>query len=551
MFYKSKKFKIFDSDALKNFHKRIFFSIIIFLSCYFTAIFRIADIMIFDIYANESFEIVNTPERGKIYDRNGQLLSTNIKSYSLFANPVEIKNKLQLSKKLSLIVNLKADDIYKKLDTNKHFVYLKRNITPKEHQKIIELGEINLKTHLENKRIYPYQNASSHIVGYVNIDNKGQAGVEWGYEEILNAGNDIYLSIDINLQNAVRQELIKTIDKFSADSGLSIVFDIKKGEILSLNNFPDFNPNNINDSSLEDRLNRALQSNYEMGSVFKPLTVAMGIDKKLIRKEMTFDVSKPIKNKIHDFHPFKGFLTIKEIIVKSSNIGTAKIAKKIGKENQIEFFHKIGFFDPVKINLKEATKPLGNQNNWGSMETMTIGYGHGFAVTPLHLVVAYGSILNQGKKINPKLILNEKDLKITKVINQDTSNYISKLLRAVVTETEYTGPRVKIEGYDIGGKTGTAELLNEFGQYNKDANRTLFIGAFPMSDPKYLVLSIIDNPKKLKEENYSITGATVNAPLVKNIILRMIEIFNIPKKFNGDILNAAITINYKVFNVIN
>ena len=185
------------------------------------------------------------------------------------------------------------------------------------------------------------------------------------------------------------------------------------------------------------------------------------------------------------------------------------------------------------------------------METMTIGYGHGFAVTPLHLVVAYGSILNQGKKINPKLILNEKDLKITKVINQDTSNYISKLLRAVVTETEYTGPRVKIEGYDIGGKTGTAELLNEFGQYNKDANRTLFVGAFPMSDPKYLVLSIIDNPKKIKEENYSITGATVNAPLVKNIILRMIEIFNIPKKFNDEILNAATTTNYKVFNVIN
>ena len=515
MFYKSKKFKIFDSDALKNFHKRIFFSIIIFLSCYFIAIFRIADIMIFDIYAYESLEIVNTPERGKIYDRNGQLLSANINSYSLFTNPLEIKEKLQLSKKLSLIVNLETDEIYKKLNTNKHFIYLKRNITPKEHQKIIELGEINLKTQLENKRVYPYQNASSHIVGYVNIDNKGQAGVELGYEEILSAGNDIYLSIDINLQNAVRQELIKTINKFSADSGLSIVFDIKKGEILSLNNFPDFNPNNIKDSSLNERLNRALQSNYEMGSIFKPLTIAMGIDKKLISKEMTFDVSKPIKNTIHDFHPFKGFLTIKEIIVKSSNIGTAKIAKKIGKENQIEFFNKIGFFDPVKINLKEATKPLGNQNNWGAIETMTIGYGHGFAVTPLHLVVAYGSILNQGKKINPTLILDEKDLEITKVINQDTSNYISKLLRAVVNETEYTGPRVKIEGYDIGGKTGTAELLNEFGKYNKDANRTLFIGALPMSDPKYLVLSIINNPKKLKEENYSITGATVNAPLVK------------------------------------
>ena len=551
MFNKSKKLKIFDSDALKNFHKRIFFSIIIFLLFYFTAIFRIADVMIFDIYSNEILEIANTPERGKIYDRNGQLLSANIKCYSLFTNPLKIKNKFHLSKQLSLIINLNSDEIYKKLNTNKHFIYLKRNISPKEHQKIIELGEINLKTQLENKRVYPYQNTSSHIVGYVNIDNKGQAGVERSYEEILREGNDIHLSLDINLQNAVRQELIKTANKFSADSGLSIVFDIKKGEILSLNNFPDFNPNNLKDSNLQERLNRALQSNYEMGSIFKPLTIAMGIDKKLISKEMTFDVSKPIQNKIHDFHPFKGSLTIKEIIVKSSNIGAAKIAEKIGKKNQIEFFHKVGFFDPVKINLKEATQPLGNQNNWGKMETMTIGFGHGFAVTPLHLVVAYGSILNQGKRINPKLILNEKDLETTEVIHKDTSNYISSLLRAVVLETEYTGPRIKIEGYDIGGKTGTAELLNEFGQYNKDANRTLFVGAFPMSDPKYLVLTVIDNPKKIKEENYSITGATVNAPLVKNIILRMIEIFNIPKKFDDEILNAATTINYKVFNVIN
>ena len=168
MFNKSKTFQIFDSDALKNFHKRIFFSIIIFLFCYFTAIFRIADLMILEINSNESLEIANKPERGKIYDRNGQLLSTNIKSYSLFANALQIKNRFLLSKKLSLIINVNTDEIYKKLNTNKHFVYLKRNISPKEHQKIIELGEINLKTQLENKRVYPYQHTSSHIL-YQNL----------------------------------------------------------------------------------------------------------------------------------------------------------------------------------------------------------------------------------------------------------------------------------------------------------------------------------------------------------------------------------------------
>jgi len=551
MIKQSKKFKIFDSDALKNFHKRIFFSIIIFLCCYFIAIFRIADVMIFDINSKESLEIVSKKDRGKIYDRNGQLLSTNVKSYSLFAKPLKIKNKLQLSKKISSIINIDSNEVYKKLNIEKNFVYLKRNISPKEHQKIIEIGEIGLQTHLENKRIYLYRNNAAHIIGYVDIDNIGQAGIERGYEDILNKGKDIFLSIDINLQNAVRHELVKTIKKFSANSGLAIIMDIKKSEILSINNYPDFDPNNINNSVLEERLNRALQSNYEMGSTFKPITVAMGIDYDLIKKDMLFDVSRPIKNTIHDYHPFDGSLGIKDIIVNSSNIGTAIIAKIIGKKKQVKFFRKIGFYDPVKINLKEATTPLGNKNNWGDIETMTIGYGHGFAVTPLHLAVAYSCLLNEGKKLNPKIILSEEDQEITQVIKKETSDYILTLLRAVVTETEYTGPRVRIEGYDIGGKTGTAELINEFGKYNKNANRTFFIGAFPMSEPRYLILTVIDNPKKIKEENYNITGASVNAPLVKDIILRMIEILNIPKKYNNEILNAAITENYKISNVIN
>ena len=480
------------------------------------------------------------------------MLSTNIKSFSLYANPINIKNKISLSKKLSLILNKDYDEINSKLNSKNKFVFLKRNISPQEHQKIIDLGEINIQTLVEKKRIYPYQNATSHLVGYVNIDNLGQAGIERSFEEQLSKGVNIYLSIDINLQNAIRQELINTISKFSADSGSSIVLNIKSGEILSLNNYPDFNPNEIKDMDPNNFLNRALQSNYEMGSTFKPFTIAMAIDQNLINKEMLFDVSKPIKNKIHDFHPHKGKLSIKDIVVKSSNIGTAKIAEKVGKKNQIDFFKKVGFYDRVDINLDEAAMPLGNKNNWGLLETMTIGFGHGFAITPLHLANAYSSILNDGKKNKLKLILNKNkkiipDLDKNQIIKKETSDYIKKLLRAVVVETDYTGPRVKIEGYHIGGKTGTAELLNEFGRYDKNANRTLFIGAFPMMDPKYLILTIIDNPKKIKKENYSITGATVNAPLVKEIILRMIEILNIPRK-NREILNADITIDYELNN---
>jgi cell division protein FtsI (penicillin-binding protein 3) len=556
MFIKNTKFKIFDSDALKNFHKRIFLSIIIFLFCYFVAIFRIAEVMIFDIDSNLDFKNIVNYERGKIYDRNGHLLSTNIKSFSLYANPLNIKNKNFLSKKLSLILNKDYDEINLKLNSEKKFVFLKRNISPQEHQKIIDLGEINIQTLIEKKRIYPYQNAISHLVGYVNIDNLGQAGIERSFEEQLSKDVDVHLTIDINLQNAIRQELINTISKFSADSGSSIVLNIKSGEILSLNNYPDFNPNEIKDVNQNNLLNRALQSNYEMASTFKPFTIAMAIDQNLINKKMLFDVSKPIKNRIHDFHPYNGKLSIKDIIVKSSNIGTAKIAEKVGKKIQIDFFKKLGFYNRVDIELDEAALPLGNQNNWGPLETMTIGYGYGFAITPLHLANAYSSMLNNGKKNKIKLILNKDkkkiyDLEKNQIIKKETSNYIKKLLRAVVVETDYTGPRVKVEGYYIGGKTGTAELLNKFGKYNKNANRTLFVGAFPMMDPEYLILTIIDNPKKIKKENYSITGATVNAPLVKEIILRMIEILNIPRK-NREILNADITTDYELnSNVFN
>ena len=546
-----KKFKIFDSDALVNFHKRIFLSIIIFLFCYFVAIFRIAEIMIFEIDSKKSFDKIVKKERGKIYDRNGNILSTNINSFSLSANPLKIKNKINLAENLSRIINIDSKKLLNKLNSKKKFVYLKRNISPKEHQKIIELGEIYLETQLVKERIYPYQNTASHLVGFVNVDYEGQAGIEKGYDKLLKEGKNIYLTINVDLQNAIRNELIKTIEKFSADSGLSIVMNIKNSEILSLNNYPDFNPNNIKKSNKNDRLNRVFQSNYEMGSTFKPITIAMGIDNNLIDKNMLFDVSKPIKNKIHDFHPFDGKYNIKEIVVNSSNIGTAKIAEIIGKDNQIKFFKKIGFYDRVDVKLLEASKPLGNKNNWGNIETMTIGYGHGFGITPLHLAVAYSSLLNKGQKIKPKLTLEvSPEREKNNIISEKTSNYIAKLLRAVVLETVYTGPRVKIKGYDIGGKTGTAELLDENGEYNKNANRTLFVGAFPMSDPKYLVVTIIDNPKKIKEENFNITGAAVNAPLVKNIILRMIEILNITK-ISEEVLNAATSLEDINKNAVN
>ena len=549
MLIKTKNFKIFDSDALKNFHKRIFFSIIVFSCFYFVAVFRIASLMILESDPKNIIQEKKVKERGKIYDRNGNLLATNITSYSLSVRPTKVKNKFELAKKLAMIIDVDANEILDKLQFKKN-IYLKKDISPKENQKIIDLGEINLTTPIGKKRIYPYQSIGSHIVGYVDIDNKGQAGIERGFEDYLSIGKDVFLTIDINLQNAVRNELLTTINKFSADSGLVIIMNVKTGEILSSSSYPDFDPNNRKTFNENNLFNRSIQANYEMGSTFKPLTVAMGLEKNLIKPDMYFDVSKPIKNTIHDYHPHKGTYNIKEIIVNSSNIGSAKMAEIIGKKNQQEFFKKIGFTEKIDIQLLEAAKPMGNTYNWGPIETMTIGYGHGYAITPLHLITAYSIISNNGKKVKPKIFLDEKNLIYKEqIIKPETSKYILSLLRAVVTETKFTGSQIKINGYEIGGKTGTADLIKN-GNYQQNANLTSFLGVFPISKPKYAVLAIIENPKKTKKIK-KLTGATVSTPLVKKIILRMIEILNLPRIINEEILNAATTINNNNKNVVN
>ena len=287
----TKKFYFFDSKALKNFHKRIFFSITIFVLVYFIVFFRIVDVMILEKVINLNNDIIQIKKRGNIYDRNGFLLSSTINAHSLSVNSTKLKNKKILSERLSSIIFIPKEKINDLFNQNSRFVWLKRSISPREHQNIIDLGEIGLRIDKEKRRIYPYGNISSHVVGYTDIDGKGLSGIERGLNESLSKGIDVHLSIDINLQQAVRKELLKIMNKFSADSGISIVIDITNGEIISLNSLPDFDPNNNNTFNNNNLFNRVIQGNYEMGSIFKPLTIAMGIDKEIINSEMVFDVS--------------------------------------------------------------------------------------------------------------------------------------------------------------------------------------------------------------------------------------------------------------------
>ena len=542
-----KKIKLFDTDSLKSLHKRVFFSITIFIFVYFISVYRISNIMLFSEEIINNYEKNQNFERGNIYDKNGIILATSIESISLSVNPVKIKNHYSLSKSLSKILLIDQHEIEKKLKSNKKFVWLKRNITPIEYQQIINLGEINLQTHKEIKRIYPFKNSSSHIVGYVDIDLNGQSGIERFFNNELSMSKDIHLSIDINLQQSVRKNLKNTISKYNAESGLAIVMDITNGNILSSVSLPDFNPENKGNYSENNLINRVLQSNYEMGSTFKPITATMGYDLDIIKPEMTFDVKKRFKG-ISDHDNFKnnGIYNVEKIIVESSNIGSAQIASLIGKKNQKKFFKKLGFNNRIDIENKEAAKPLGNKNNWGPIETATIGFGHGFSITPLHLVKAYATLANDGYEVFPTLIAKEEIYKKNKILNKNSSSlYFLSLLKSVVTKTDYTGPRVKVDGYDIGGKTGTSELINPKGGYYTDRNLTSFIGIFPIDKPKYVIYTAVNYPKKQQGTNDKMTGARVNAPLVRSIIIDTIKLYNIPKLIVDEFLKVDTKFMYK------
>jgi len=538
---------LFDSDSLKNFHKRIFFSILVFIFFFSSAFYRISYISI-SSYFDDRSKIISKQNitRGNIYDRNGLVLAATVNSKSLYAEAHLIDNVDLLSNKLEKILNIDKKIIKRKLSSRKPFVYLKRIITPLEHQKIIDIGEIHLKFEKGKKRVYPYENSTSHLVGFVDIDQNGQRGVERFYNDSLLSSKDIILSVDINLQQSIRKNLIETIKYYEGESGLALVLDISNGEILSSVSYPDFNPNN-KDFNENNLINRVIQSNYEMGSTFKPLTAANGFDYDVINSEMIFDIKKNVKGvKDYDTYKENGLYNVEKIVVESSNIGSAQIALKIGKDFQKDFLNKLGFFEKIDIESFEAEKPLANPNNWGSHATTRIGFGHSFSITPLHLVKAYATLANEGYIVNPTFVLNKKS-KLDKNIlfKKETSDYFLNLLNAVITKTKFTGPRVKIDGYMIGGKTGTSELLNPKGGYFKDRNRTSFIGVFPIKNPRYIVYTAIKYPKKPKNSNQRMTGAVVNAPLVKKIILEMIKILNIPPYKKNNLLKADIKKIYK------
>ena len=495
---------------------------------------------------NISFKTIKTDinknlPRGNIYDRNKELLATTIRTSSLNINPQEVLNKKNTIKKLiEIFPQLDEVALKTKLDSKKQFVNILREISPKEHVLLLNEGIEGLKIRTKHKRIYPNNNLAAHILGSTDIDGSGIAGIEKSSDNQLKNGKNIKISIHSGIQHITEKILFEQINKFEAEGGAGIVMNSKNGEIYAITSLPDYNVNNYNKVSNELLFNKATKGIYELGSTLKLITAAIALDSGLIKENEVFDVSRPLRvssRTIRDFHPLNYAINIPEVIVHSSNIGSAKIAEKFGSETQLKYLRKLGFMNKMNLQIPEVGTPQVLMDR-KLLSTMTISYGHGIAITPLHLASSTATLVNNGIKVNPTLFVSKTREKHTRVFSKSTSNKIKSIMRLVVKSKYGTAKKAEAKGYLIGGKTGTAEKLSKTGSYLKKQNIVAFTSAFPINNPQFIITVMIDNPKGQKFSYGYRTAGWVVAPVVKRLVTRIAPILNI-KPQNENSLNFS------------
>ncbi len=499
-------------------------------------------------YSNSASLLENS--RLDIVDRNGDILATNIMTYSLYAHPHEfIDAKLVMDKLISIFPDLNKKVLKKNLLSERKFVWIKKKLSPEQQELVKDLGEPGLYLGPRKTRLYPNGSFASHILGGTTFGKEsvnhaeivGSAGVELFFDEYLkndDKKNDVLtLSIDLPIQSIVEKVLSSGIKIMNSIGGSAVLIDANNGEIISLASFPEFDPNHRpiplegEDSSKSPLFNRAAQGLYELGSTFKIFTAAQALDEGYAEMETIINTKGPLMlgNKpINDFHYYGPSLSLTDVIVKSSNVGTARIALDIGSNDQKRFLEKFGFIDLTKLELPEANKAKPMiPSRWSKISTATISYGHGISVTPVHLAVAYSSLVNGGLKIYPTLIKSEKKEKNTyNLISPQTSYNLRKILRKVVTNG--TAKSANIDGYQIGGKTGTADKVDPInGGYLEDKVRTIFVSAFPIFDPKYVLVVILDEPEDRHKDIPDRTASATAVPVAAEIIRRIAPVLGL------------------------
>ncbi|CDZ36749.1 PenA [Neorhizobium galegae bv. officinalis] len=494
--------------------------------------------------------------RPDLVDRNGAVLATDIRTVSLFAEPNKIVDADEVIEKLSTVLNdLDVKGTYSKLTSNSRFQWLRRQLTPKQQSQILALGIPGIGFRPEKRRFYPGGPTAAHVVGYVNIDNRGVAGMEryvdnQGLADLAAVGmtssqplEPVKLSIDLRVQSIVRDVVSEAISKYRSIGAGAVVLDVHTGEIVAMASAPDFDPNNPAEGGEEGWFNRMSNGTFEMGSTFKSFTIAMGLDSGKVNLQSTFDARFPIRIggfTIKDFHGKGRVLSVPEIFQYSSNIGTAKIADTVGIEGHKDFLTKLGLLTKMHTELPEVASP-SQPREWKKINSVTISFGHGVSTTPLQTAVAGAALVNGGKYIPPTFLPRNR-AEADKVASQVLKPSTSKDMRFLFewNGINGSGRNARVAGFNVGGKTGTADKVVN-GRYAHDKNFNAFLAAFPMDNPQYVVLTFCDEPKTDKG-NGAALAATSAAPMVKEIITRAAPILGVKPKFGND--GSALLVSY-------
>ena len=445
--------------------------------------------------------------RSTIIDRNDNIIAKTIIASNIGVNPNLVIDKKKLLLNLKLIFSENSSDefkiIEKKLDSKKFF-YVKKRVSQQQLDELMLLGDKAIISEQKISRIYPHENLFSHIVGQIDDDNNGISGLEKSFDKDLKQKKlPLKLTLDTDIQYLIREELIKSEEIFKNIGSAAILINVENGEILSLVSLPDFDPNKRKEISDKNFINRATKGVYEFGSVFKTFTLAAAFDEKIIEPLTEFnDLPKsltcagfPIReydNKI------PSNLTAEQILIRSGNVGSVRIGQKVGEEKFRLFLSKIGVLDKINFDIEEVGKPI--KFNWGKCPLATASFGHGITTTLLQLAKAYSIIVNGGYKIQPILIKKEKENKKEKILNDEVSRKILPILRKIVATKEGTASLANVNGYEIGGKTGTAQKSVD-GNYSKKKLNT-FVSVFPTSKPKFVLAVMLDEPKTNKDYIY-------------------------------------------------
>lgn len=513
--------------------RRIFLALAVFTACFAIVGARLVELAIVGgdrgqrVVAAEIHDPIHRPD---IVDRNGDVMATDIVTASLYADGRYVIDPEETASQLaSVLSELDERDLAARLASGRAFMWIKRDLTPKQQYAVHNLGLPGLGFRREQKRVYPNGNTSSHVLGMVDIDNRGIAGIERYIDRAVLAGGEartagrpgpVMLSIDLRVQYALRDELERARGEFKAKAAVGIIMDAYTGELVAMSSLPDFDPNAPMNVSDDARFNRATLGVYELGSVFKAVTLAAALDSGKVRIDGRFDATQPIhyaRFTISDYHAQRRWLTVPEVFMHSSNIGTAKIALQLGTDEYRAYLRRFGLLTRPDIELPEAGEPLV-PTRWSELSTITVSFGQGIAVTPVQVVAALAAIVNGGVQVKPSVLRHAAPQAGPRLISQQVSKEMQDLLRLVVTDG--TGRKADVPGYPVMGKTGTAEKAVA-GGYARHRLISSFLGAFPANNPRYVTLIMFDEPQPTKETYGYATAGWNAAPVTARVVKRV------------------------------